>query len=73
MANCCEAIDSPAFEMQYGPFSGETRPALAEVIVMIERSVAGSGRDSIARATAWVKKNVPRRLTAEQPVESSPR
>ena len=64
-------IDAPAFETQYSPRLGEATSALTEVIVTMERATGPSGSGGlgcriIRRATAWVRKKGPRRLTLRQ-------
>src|SRR5215813_6133149 len=56
----------PVLAMQYSARFGPTMRAFADEIVTIERGGSPSERvsPSIRFATAWVRKNVPRRLTA---------
>ena len=53
-------------DRQYSPRFGEAARALDEVIVTIERCPVGGAMAIIRRATAWVRKNVPRVFTAMQ-------
>ena len=67
-ANSLVSIDAPAFEMQYSPRLSEGISAFTDVIDTIERGgPSASGASSTSRrATRWVRKNGPRRLTFRQ-------
>jgi len=62
-ANNRVTMARPAFDTQYSPRSGEASSALTEEIVTIERGLPAACA-AMCRATAWVKKKVPRKFTA---------
>jgi hypothetical protein len=62
-ANSLLSMPRPAFDRQYSPRSIDARLALTEDTVTIERGPNACAA-AICRATACVKKKVPRRLVS---------